>query len=122
MDMGLIPFRLNPLTAAVNPIKLREYLAAGLPVVSTPLPEVLAYQPSVSVGSTADEWVKACDAALCWDARQGERRMHAMQAESWDAKVEQLSELVTDAAARREQPFPHESVTKTATSLRRVPA
>jgi glycosyltransferase involved in cell wall biosynthesis len=35
-DVGLIPFRLTTLTAGVNPNKLYEYLAAGLPVVSTP--------------------------------------------------------------------------------------
>lgn len=105
MDVGLIPFRLNPLTAAVNPIKLREYLAAGLPVVSTPLPEVCAYQPFVSVGSTADAWVRACEAAFCDDARQAEQRMHAMQAESWDAKVELLSDLVTATVEGCDDPF-----------------
>ena len=42
-DVGLIPFKVNELTYAVNPIKLREYLSAGLPVVSTPMPEVQLY-------------------------------------------------------------------------------
>ena len=40
---AILPFKVNRLTQNVNPIKLREYLAAGLPVVSTALPEV---QPS----------------------------------------------------------------------------
>ncbi|MDY0169842.1 MAG: glycosyltransferase [Thermoguttaceae bacterium] len=52
-DVGLIPFKLNALTRAVNPIKLREYLAAGLPVVSTPLPEVERYAQWVKKGSGA---------------------------------------------------------------------
>jgi glycosyltransferase involved in cell wall biosynthesis len=39
-DVGIIPFIVNDLTRAVNPIKLREMLAAGCPVVSTDLPEV----------------------------------------------------------------------------------
>ena len=40
---GLIPFRVNDYTRHVNPIKLREYLSAGLPVVATALPEVARY-------------------------------------------------------------------------------
>ena len=41
--VGILPFKVNRLTENVNPIKLREYLAAGLPVVSTALPEVKSY-------------------------------------------------------------------------------
>ena len=40
-DVGLIPFVLNELTRNVNPIKLREYLSAGLPVVSSAIPYTL---------------------------------------------------------------------------------
>src|SRR5262249_39293502 len=42
-DVGVIPFRVDELTVRANPLKLREYLAAGLPVVSTDLPEVRKY-------------------------------------------------------------------------------
>jgi len=42
--VGLIPFKVSELTRAVNPIKLREMLAAGCPVVATDLPEVAAYR------------------------------------------------------------------------------
>ena len=45
-DVGLIPFALNELTRNVNPIKLREYLSAGLPVVSTRDPGVRGTIPS----------------------------------------------------------------------------
>jgi len=104
MDAGLIPFRLNALTAAVNPIKLREYLAAGLPVVSTPLPEVLAYQPWVSVASTVDDWINACERAFEETASERDRRMQTMQAESWDAKVELLSRMIADVTGKSDRP------------------
>ena len=39
-SVGVMPFALNELTTNVNPIKMREYLSGGLPVVSTDLPEV----------------------------------------------------------------------------------
>ena len=41
-DVALMPFRVNELTMNANPLKAREYLAAGLPVVSTAIPEVEA--------------------------------------------------------------------------------
>ena len=94
-DVGLIPFRMNRLTKAVNPIKLREYLAAGLPVVSTPLPAVRAYEPAVRVAHATDEFIAACAAALC-DRRgiAAGQRQELVREESWRSRVETLSELV----------------------------
>jgi glycosyltransferase involved in cell wall biosynthesis len=94
-DIGLIPFRVNELTRNVNPIKLREYLAAGLPVVSTPLPEVAAYEPLVYIADGVDAFVGACERAMADDGPElVARRQAAMQQETWRAKVERLSELV----------------------------
>lgn len=94
-DVALIPFKINALTVHVNPIKLREYLAAGLPVVSTDLPEVRAYCPHVRIAKTVDEFEEACRQAL------QERTPHfaalrqaAVQNETWESRVEQLSVIV----------------------------
>jgi hypothetical protein len=59
LDVGLIPFKLTPLTLATNPVKLYEYAAAGLPTVSAALPEVALAAESASgvyVARTKDEW------------------------------------------------------------------
>ena len=96
-DVGLIPFRINRLTQHVNPIKLREYLAAGLPVVSTDLPEVRRYRPHVHIGRSLDEFEKACEQALQErTAHYCELRQAAVRNETWRDKVEQLSSLVDD--------------------------
>lgn len=101
MDVGLIPFRVNDLTRAVNPIKLREYLSAGLPVVSTPLPEVERYAEWVRTASTPEAFILACEAAIDDGApAQAEARRAAMRGETWRARVEQISELVV-ATGRR---------------------
>ena len=55
-DVGLIPFALTPVTRATNPIKTFEYLASGVPVVSTPLPEVIDL-PGVLTADQKDEFV-----------------------------------------------------------------
>ncbi|MFQ5429088.1 MAG: glycosyltransferase [Phycisphaerae bacterium] len=92
-DVGLIPFRVNELTRAVNPIKLREYLAAGLPVVSTPLPEVEGYRAWVRVADGAGAFVAACERAMAAsDAASAARRMAAMRRETWPEKVAEVSE------------------------------
>ncbi|KNY26833.1 glycosyltransferase [Pseudobacteroides cellulosolvens] len=44
IDYGLIPYKINEFTKGVNPTKLFEYLGAGVPVISTPIPEVKRYK------------------------------------------------------------------------------
>jgi glycosyltransferase involved in cell wall biosynthesis len=90
-DLGLIPFRINELTRNVNPIKLREYLSAGLPVVSTHLPECAAYPEWCTVADSREEFLAACTAALSSDSPQARRhRSDLMRAESWEHKVAEL--------------------------------
>jgi len=94
-DIGIIPFKLNDLTRAVNPIKLREYLAAGLPVVSTALPEAENYQPHVRTANGAQQFVAACEAARYDDnAKLASMRREAMGSETWDAKVNEISNAI----------------------------
>lgn len=81
----LIPFRVNRLTLAVNPIKLREYLAAGRPVVSTPLPEVSRYADVATIASRENFVGAVVDVLGGGDpesARQA-RRLRVAE-ESWD--------------------------------------
>ncbi len=62
-DVATIPFKLNGLTEDTNPIKVYEYLAAGVGVVSTPLPEIQTL-PEVRVAADAQEFVAACEALV----------------------------------------------------------
>jgi glycosyltransferase involved in cell wall biosynthesis len=106
-DVGLIPFRMNQLTQAVNPIKLREYLAAGLPVVSAPMPDVLRYRPAVQTAETVGEFISACSRALA-AAGEGDAaaRRELVRNESWRARVEQLSRIVKGTSHERDQRQP----------------
>jgi glycosyltransferase involved in cell wall biosynthesis len=54
LNVGVIPFKVNRLTQSVNPVKLFEYLAVGVPVVSTPLEEVLEFTDIVYVAECHD--------------------------------------------------------------------
>lgn len=100
-DVGLIPFQVNELTRAVNPIKLREYLASGLPVVSTPMPEVLQYESLIHVADGQAEFTAAIEAALAETDQDRRRRIEAMTAETWPAKVELICERLAGAGEGR---------------------
>ena len=66
-DVGLIPFQRTPLTAGVDPVKLYEYLAAGLPVVATPFSAELAAAAAaggVSLAADAVAFAAALSAQL----------------------------------------------------------
>ncbi len=86
-DVGLIPFHVNELTHAVNPIKLREYLAAGLPVVSTPMPEVERYEHLIAIADSADTFTNAIESALAAGSAARRERTEAMSHETWPQKV-----------------------------------
>lgn len=61
--LGVIPFRFDALTRGVNPNKMYEYLAMGLPVVATRFStEVTRYPGVVKTANTADEFVRECEA------------------------------------------------------------
>lgn len=91
-SVGLIPFVLNEYTRHINPIKLREYLSAGLPVVSTNLPEVGEYRGLCTVASSHDEFIEDVKAALEDNYLESRvRRSEAMRSETWEQKVEELT-------------------------------
>jgi glycosyltransferase involved in cell wall biosynthesis len=97
-DVGLVPFKINELTNAVNPIKLREYLAAGLPVVSTPLPESLRCDYSIAVAGTAADFVNSIGALLDLGHDDRAGRSASVAAETWPKKVESICSSLSGAS------------------------
>lgn len=99
---GLMPFVQGPLARSINPIKMYEYLAAGLPVISTPLPEAERYRGPIRMAGNAADFAAACDHVLESDYPGRRAEISQLVAgESWDSKVEELSELVV----RRTRPM-----------------
>ena len=96
LDIGLIPFKINRLTTAVNPIKLREYLAAGLPVISTPLPEVKLYAELIHVADSAEGFESAVIKCLAEPGACESARIDAMAKESWPHKMDLIYKALQD--------------------------
>ena len=102
-DVAMIPFVINGLTEDTNPIKVYEYLAAGVPVVSTPLREVVGLT-GVRLASSASEFVVQAEAA-CAERRDPDligERIEAAATNSWDARAALAWEVISE-----HQPSPH---------------
>jgi glycosyltransferase involved in cell wall biosynthesis len=87
-DVAVIPFPVTEVTLNANPLKAREYLAAGLPVVSTPIPEVEVLGKCL-IGRTPEEFVAWLREAL---TRPGPdpARSRSVESESWAARLEEV--------------------------------
>ena len=87
-DVAVIPFPISEVTLNANPLKAREYLAAGLPVVSTAIPEVEILGECL-IARTPDEFVEKLKEALISPGPEPARSA-AMSSESWAARLEQI--------------------------------
>ena len=87
-DVALNPFEISELTLAANPLKVREYLAAGLEVVSTDIPEVriLDY---CRIGETHDGFIRQIEEVLA-NPKSKYEISDSIKAESWEARIEEL--------------------------------
>jgi len=103
-SVGLIPHKVNDLTRHMNPIKLREYLSAGVPVVSTALPAVRHYSEHCRIAETHEEFERAVADVLESETHQSRTaRSESMASETWERKVDELTRHVAEAKGRRVQ-------------------
>lgn len=91
-DVGLLPFTTRPLTHGTNPVKVYEYLAAGVPVAASPLPEMEAFGNSVTIVRDGD-WINAVRGLL-----ETPPNVAALQAfaanHTWEHRTEELLDFI----------------------------
>jgi glycosyltransferase involved in cell wall biosynthesis len=106
-DACIIPYRLNRQVANANPLKLREYLATGKPVVSVRNPEIETFAGLVRIADGADAFLAALDAALAGDDPQAAAaRRAAVADQTWDRRV---ADVLARVAAALSDPHPSAS-------------
>ncbi|MCK4659179.1 MAG: glycosyltransferase [Phycisphaerae bacterium] len=112
-DAAMLPFKRTAMTRSVNPIKMREYLAAGLAVASTPLPEARLYDQHIIIADGADRFARACDRVLPTNGEGSfappttqlrRKRLQSVADDSWEAVVERLSAIVMQKTNTKEPP------------------
>jgi len=101
-DVAVIPFPVSEVTLNANPLKAREYLAAGLPVISTAIPEVQVLG-QCGIARTPDEFVERIREALRTPGPD-RCRSETMATESWSARLEEIRSIF-----ERTHPKPHPS-------------
>lgn len=102
-DVCISPFRINELTKSVNPIKLKEYLASGKPIVSSGLPEIEKFKDMVEIADSYEEFVNKIQDVLINDNQEKIRiRMEFVSQDSWPNRVEKISQIIEDSLLREE--------------------
>ena len=93
-DVCMTPHLVTPFTESLNPIKLWEYLAAGKPIVSTPVAGFRDYPQFVACAKNADDFFDALRIAEKEpEAKQRERR-HVVTEQSWHNRVDQVEKVI----------------------------
>jgi UDP-galactopyranose mutase len=104
-DVTLLPFALNESTRFISPTKTPEYMAAGKPVISTSIRDVIRPYGElglVRIADTAEQFVRAAEEAMAEDAKERIRRADAFLSRmSWDRSWAQMSTIIDKAAADR---------------------
>ncbi|WP_336056017.1 glycosyltransferase [Nitratireductor sp. CH_MIT9313-5] len=88
---GIIPFRMGKLADAVDPIKIYEYLAFGLPVVSFRMPQIENY-PYTTTVETVDAFCEALDRACATETRRDVIEVFLAR-NTWDSRAKELLSL-----------------------------
>ncbi len=98
-DVALMPFELNDATRSISPTKTLEYLAAGLPVVSTWVPDVVAdYETVVDLQDDAAGFACACRRVLRHSVVARDRKlMSLLKLHHWDAIAARMQALIEEA-------------------------
>ncbi|MFY7959011.1 MAG: glycosyltransferase [Elsteraceae bacterium] len=91
---ALLPFRDTPQIRACNPLKLREYLASGAPVVSTRFPAVESYADVVRIADGPDAYADAIRACLGDGPEQRAFRRARVARETWRSRALTVEKLL----------------------------
>jgi glycosyltransferase involved in cell wall biosynthesis len=100
MDVLIMPWNQSDWIKGINPIKAKEYLAVGRPIVTTPFGAIDDFRGTMTIATTAGEFAAAVRKALSepYDKAPGRR---FIASESWDAKADQILAAIDDVANSR---------------------
>jgi glycosyltransferase involved in cell wall biosynthesis len=93
-DVCILPYKVDESTIAINPLKLREYLATRKPVVATALPEVLRLSQFISVASRND-FPESISRAIATPTSSDTELEAFLRNESWEKKAEEFWGIAT---------------------------
>jgi glycosyltransferase involved in cell wall biosynthesis len=113
ISVCLIPYIVDEHTTYMHPLKTLEYLAAGKPVVSTPLPALSIYGDTIRIAGDTDSFIAAVEQALATDSpAEQARRVAYAQGHTWESRLESISGLIEGRLAEKQNAIPSTAAVK----------
>ncbi|MBM3948383.1 MAG: glycosyltransferase family 1 protein [SAR202 cluster bacterium] len=101
-DVATVPFVFHDVTLRASPVKFYEYLASGVPVVATKLPDFEPLGHMTELVSSPQEFTDALERAIRTETSEKQAaRMREAKNHSWEARFAQVDGLIAEAYARR---------------------
>jgi glycosyltransferase involved in cell wall biosynthesis len=105
-DAAIMPYKTGELTEAINPGKLYQYMASGLPIVSTPIPEALGYKDLIEIASTPQDFMGALEKILkSGYGYKKERLVEEAKKHSWAQRAKQKDILIDNELGKASHAF-----------------
>src|SRR5262249_26474636 len=106
-DVAIIPYRLTRQVVNAAPLKLREYLATGKPIVAVSTPEIDRFAGLVRIAHGAEQFIAEIEDALFNDtAAERARRIEATSTMTWEARISEVVAIVEHRIRQKEQTDP----------------
>jgi glycosyltransferase involved in cell wall biosynthesis len=104
-DAAIIPYRAGPWSHHANPLKLREYLAMGKPVVAVDTPQTRQFADIVDVAATREEFLQKLDVAVSRppSAAEIDRRVQRVAGESWAGRSNRILAVLADSLTAKKR-------------------
>ncbi|MFT7031789.1 MAG: glycosyltransferase involved in cell wall biosynthesis [Cyclobacteriaceae bacterium] len=103
IDVAIIPFVKNEFTRNIYPLKINEYLAAGLPVVSTDFADMSDFQELISIENNAHRFIQAIKESMNDTPSLQLKRIEMAKTNDWSNRTEQLENLISQLEFRYEK-------------------
>lgn len=98
---GIIPFVKNTFTKGIYPMKINEYLAAGLPVISTGFGDMIEFEQLISIGDTKETFLEHCLDEIVNDTVEKKHiRLHTASKNTWINRADEFSLAIAQVEER----------------------
>lgn len=99
-DICMLPYKINKLTDSIQPLKFKEYLATGKPIISTPIKEAVKLKEYLDIAESGMQWADLIQSNLIGLSQPTrEKRALFIKNQSWEKKSEQFLQFIFNSDA-----------------------